>query len=94
MLNYVSMTVLTHFQRASHGRFSEDPSKTLPLPALIGESAKIVHADPDCDDHASWLKGEPFLGNMAVSAKATVKHFGTTHHFPSGHVICRRVIRA
>jgi hypothetical protein len=63
---------------------SEDPLKALPLPALMGESAKIVDADPDCDDYASWLKGEPFLGNMVVSAKATVEHFGTAHHFPSG----------
>jgi uncharacterized Fe-S center protein len=37
---------------------------------------KMVHAAPDNDDYATWLKGEPFQENMVESAKATVDHFG------------------
>ena len=37
---------------------------------------KWVHAAPDNEDYASWLKGEPFQENMVESAKATIDHFG------------------
>jgi hypothetical protein len=36
----------------------------------------MVHAAPDDDNYASWLKGEPFMENMVESAKATIDHFG------------------
>jgi len=37
---------------------------------------KMVHAAPDNENYAEWLKGEPFMENMVESAKATIDHFG------------------
>jgi uncharacterized Fe-S center protein len=76
MLHYDSMVVLTHFKGHAMGGFGGS-LKNIAIGCVDGPiGKKMVHAAPDNEDYASWLKGEPFQENMVESAKATVDHFG------------------
>ena len=76
MLNYDSMVVLTHFKGHIMGGFGGS-LKNIAIGCADGTiGKKMVHAAPDNEDLASWLKGEPFMENMVESAKATIDHFG------------------
>ena len=76
MLTYDSMVVLTHFKGHAMGGFGGS-MKNIAIGSADGPvGKKMVHAAPDNDDYATWLKGEPFQENMVESAKATVDHFG------------------
>ncbi len=76
MLNYDSMVVLTHFKGHAMGGFGGS-MKNIAIGCLDGRiGKKLVHAAPDNEDYASWLKGEPFQENMVDSAKAIADHFG------------------
>ena len=76
MLNYDAMVVLTHFKGHAMGGFGGS-MKNIAIGCADGPiGKKMVHAAPDNDDYASWLKGEPFQENMVESAKATIDHFG------------------
>ncbi|HEY5999024.1 MAG TPA: DUF362 domain-containing protein [bacterium] len=76
MLAYDSMVVLTHFKGHAMGGFGGS-MKNIAIGCADGRVGKtMVHAAPDNDDYATWLKGEPFQENMVESAKATVDHFG------------------
>lgn len=76
MLNYDSMVVLTHFKGHLMGGFGGS-LKNIAIGCVDGPiGKKMVHAAPDNEDYASWLKGEPFMENMVESAKATIDHFG------------------
>jgi len=76
MLTYDSMVVLTHFKGHAMGGFGGS-MKNIAIGCADGPvGKKMVHAAPDNDDYATWLKGEPFQENMVESAKATVDHFG------------------
>jgi uncharacterized Fe-S center protein len=76
MLNYDSMVVLTHFKGHAMGGFGGS-LKNIAIGCADGTiGKKLVHAAPDDEDIASWLKGEPFMENMVESAKATTDHFG------------------
>jgi uncharacterized Fe-S center protein len=76
MLNYDSMVVLTHFKGHAMGGFGGS-LKNIAIGCVDGQiGKKMVHAAPDNEDYASWLKGEPFMENMVESAKATIDHFG------------------
>lgn len=76
MLNYNSMVVLTHFKGHAMGGFGGS-MKNIAIGCADGPiGKKMVHAAPDNDDYANWLKGELFMENMVESAKATVDHFG------------------
>ena len=76
MLNYDSMVVLTHFKGHAMGGFGGS-MKNIAIGCVDGPiGKKMVHAAPDNEDYASWLKGEPFQENMVESAKATIDHFG------------------
>ncbi|MEN6333892.1 MAG: DUF362 domain-containing protein [Phycisphaerales bacterium] len=76
MLDYDSMVVLTHFKGHAMGGFGGS-LKNIAIGCADGAvGKKMVHAAPDNDNYASWLKGEPFMENMVESAKATIDHFG------------------
>jgi uncharacterized Fe-S center protein len=76
MLNYDSMVVLTHFKGHMMGGFGGS-LKNIAIGCADGPiGKKMVHAAPDNEDSASWLKGEPFMENMVESAKATIDHLG------------------
>ena len=76
MLNYDAMVVLTHFKGHAMGGFGGS-LKNIAIGCADGTvGKKWVHAAPDNEDYASWLKGEPFHENMVESAKATIDHFG------------------
>lgn len=76
MLNYDSMVVLTHFKGHAMGGFGGS-LKNIAIGCADGAvGKKMVHAAPDNEDFASWLKGELFMENMVESAKATIDHFG------------------
>lgn len=76
MLNYDSMVVLTHFKGHAMGGFGGS-LKNIAIGCADGTiGKKIVHAAPDNENYAAWLKGEPFMENMVESAKATIDHFG------------------
>ncbi len=76
MLHYDAMVVLTHFKGHAMGGFGGS-MKNIAIGCADGPiGKKMVHAAPDNDDYASWLKGEPFQENMVESAKATIDHFG------------------
>ena len=64
MLNYDSMVVLTHFKGHLMGGFGGS-LKNIAIGCADGPiGKKMVHAAPDNEDYASWLKGEPFMENM------------------------------
>jgi hypothetical protein len=70
------MVVLTHFKGHAMGGFGGS-LKNIAIGCVDGQiGKKMVHAAPDNEDYASWLKGEPFMENMVESAKATIDHFG------------------
>jgi uncharacterized protein len=76
MLDYDSMVVLTHFKGHASGGFGGS-MKNIAIGCADGPiGKKMVHAAPNNDDYATWLKGEPFQENMVESAKATIDHFG------------------
>lgn len=76
MLRYDSMVVLTHFKGHAMGGFGGS-LKNIAIGCADGPiGKKMVHAAPDNENYAAWLKGEPFMENMVESAKATVDHFG------------------
>jgi uncharacterized protein len=76
MLNYDSLVVLTHFKGHAMGGFGGS-LKNIAIGCADGPiGKKMVHAAPDNEDFASWLKGAPFMENMVESAKATIDHFG------------------
>ena len=76
MLDYDSMVVLTHFKGHAMGGFGGS-MKNIAIGCADGTiGKKMVHAAPDNDNYAAWLKGEPFQENMVESAKATIDHFG------------------
>lgn len=76
MLNYDSMVVLTHFKGHAMGGFGGS-LKNIAIGCVDGPiGKKMVHAAPDNENYAAWLKGEPFQENMVESAKATIDHFG------------------
>ncbi len=86
MLDYDSMVVLTHFKGHAMGGFGGS-MKNIAIGCADGHiGKKMVHAAPDNEDYASWLKGEPFQENMVESAKATIDHFG-------GRIIYINVLR-
>jgi len=75
MLSYDSMVVLTHFKGHAMGGFGGS-MKNIAIGCADGPiGKKMVHAAPDNENYAAWLKGEPFMENMVESAKATVDHF-------------------
>jgi len=75
MLRYNSMVVLTHFKGHAMGGFGGS-LKNIAIGCADGTiGKKMVHAAPDNENYAAWLKGEPFMENMVESAKATVDHF-------------------
>ena len=75
MLQYDSMVVLTHFKGHAMGGFGGS-LKNIAIGCADGPiGKKMVHAAPDNENYAAWLKGEPFMENMVESAKATVDHF-------------------
>jgi uncharacterized protein len=77
MLDYDSMVVLTHFKGHAMGGFGGS-LKNIAIGCADGPiGKKMVHAAPDNENYASWLKGEPFMENMVESAKATIDHFGS-----------------
>jgi len=76
MLKYDSMVVLTHFKGHAMGGFGGS-LKNIAIGCADGPiGKKMVHAAPDDENYAAWLKGEPFMENMVESAKATSDHFG------------------
>lgn len=76
LLRYDSLVVLTHFKGHAMGGFGGS-LKNIAIGCVDGPvGKKMVHAAPDNEDYASWLKGEPFQENMVESAKATIDHFG------------------
>jgi uncharacterized Fe-S center protein len=76
MLNYDSMVMLTHFKVYVMGGFSGS-LENIAIGCADGTiGKKMVHAAPDNEDFASWLKGEPFMESIMESAKATINHFG------------------
>lgn len=76
LLNYDSMVVLTHFKGHAMGGFGGS-LKNIAIGCADGPvGKKMVHAAPDNENYAAWLKGEPFMENMVESAKATIDHFG------------------
>lgn len=76
MLNYDSMVVLTHFKGHAMGGFGGS-MKNIAIGCVDGPiGKKMVHAAPDNENYAAWLKGELFQENMVESAKATIDHFG------------------
>jgi len=76
LLRYDSLVVLTHFKGHAMGGFGGS-LKNIAIGCADGRiGKKMVHAAPDNDDYATWLKGEPFQENMVESAKATIDHFG------------------
>jgi uncharacterized protein len=76
MLDYDSMVVLTHFKGHAMGGFGGS-LKNIAIGCADGTiGKKIVHAAPDNENYAAWLKGEAFMENMVESAKATIDHFG------------------
>jgi len=76
LLNYDAMLVLTHFKGHAMGGFGGS-MKNIAIGCADGPiGKKMVHAAPDNENYAAWLKGEPFQENMVESAKATLDHFG------------------
>ncbi|MBU1171507.1 MAG: DUF362 domain-containing protein [Proteobacteria bacterium] len=76
LLNYDSMVVLTHFKGHAMGGFGGS-MKNIAIGLADGPiGKKMVHDAPDNDDYQTWLKGEPFMENMAESAKASMDFFG------------------
>jgi uncharacterized Fe-S center protein len=76
MLNYDSMVVLTHFKGHLMGGFGGS-LKNIAIGCADGQiGKKMVHAAPDDENYAAWLKGEAFMENMVESAKAMIDHFG------------------
>lgn len=76
MLDYDAMVVLTHFKGHAMGGFGGS-MKNIAIGCVDGPiGKKMVHAAPDNEDYASWLKGEPFQENMVEAAKAVADHFG------------------
>jgi len=76
LLNYDAMLVLTHFKGHAMGGFGGS-MKNIAIGCADGPiGKKMVHAAPDNENYAAWLKGEPFQENMVESAKATIDHFG------------------
>ena len=74
MLRYDSMVVLTHFKGHAMGGFGGS-LKNIAIGCADGRiGKKMVHAAPDNENYAAWLKGE-LMENMVESAKATVDHF-------------------
>jgi uncharacterized Fe-S center protein len=70
------MVVLTHFKGHAMGGFGGS-LKNIAIGCADGPiGKKMVHAAPDNENYAEWLKGEPFMENMVESAKATIDHFG------------------
>jgi len=77
MLGYDSMVVLTHFKGHTMGGFGGS-LKNIAIGCADGAiGKKMVHAAPDNENYAAWIKGEPFMENMVESAKATIDHFGS-----------------
>jgi len=69
------MVVLTHFKGHAMGGYGGS-MKNIAIGCADGPiGKKMVHAAPDNDNYAEWLKGETFMENMVESAKATVDHF-------------------
>ncbi len=76
MLQYDSMVVLTHFKGHAMGGYGGS-MKNIAIGCADGPiGKKMIHAAPDDENYAAWLKGEPFMENMVESAKAAVDHFG------------------
>ncbi|HEY3488558.1 MAG TPA: DUF362 domain-containing protein [Candidatus Deferrimicrobiaceae bacterium] len=76
LLKYDSLVVLTHFKGHAMGGFGGS-LKNIAIGLADGPiGKKMIHAAPDNENYASWLKGEPFQENMVESAKASIDHFG------------------
>jgi len=76
LLNYDSIVVLTHFKGHASGGFGGS-LKNIAIGFADGTiGKKMIHAAPDNENYAAWLKGEPFQENMVESAKAGMDHFG------------------
>ncbi len=76
LLDYDSIVVLTHFKGHASGGFGGS-LKNIAIGFADGTiGKKMVHAAPDNENYAAWLKGEPFQENMVESAKAGMDHFG------------------
>jgi uncharacterized protein len=77
LLKYDSLVVLTHFKGHAMGGFGGS-LKNIAIGLADGPvGKKMIHAAPDNENYASWLKGEPFQENMVESAKASIDHFGS-----------------
>ena len=73
--DYDSLVVLTHFKGHAMGGFGGS-MKNIAIGCADGRiGKKMVHAAPDNEDYATWLKGEPFQENMVEAAKAVIDHF-------------------
>ena len=76
ILNYDSMIVLTHFKGHAMGGFGGS-IKNIAIGCADGKIGKAqVHGAKPGDGYDKWLSKDPFMENLAESAKATVDHFG------------------
>ncbi|AXL21637.1 DUF362 domain-containing protein [Megasphaera stantonii] len=88
MLNYDSMIVLTHFKGHPRGGFGGS-MKNLAIGCADGQIGKrMVHGVGQVlpKTSAQWPGEEPFMENMAESAKATIDFFGK-------HIVYLNVMR-
>ena len=88
MLNYDSMVVLTHFKGHPRGGFGGS-MKNLAIGCADGQVGKrMVHGVGKVlpKTAAEWPGEEPFMENMAESAKATIDYFGK-------HIVYLNVMR-
>ena len=90
LLNYESLLILTHFKGHGMGGFGGS-LKNIAIGLASGKLGKAqVHGVTGPDEReqptSEWLKGEPFMENMADSGKAILDHF-------LNHYACINVLR-
>lgn len=95
LLNYQSLLILTHFKGHGMGGFGGS-LKNIAIGLASGKLGKAqVHgvAAPGERDRptSEWLKGEPFMENMADSGKAILDHF--LNHYACINVMRRMSVR-
>lgn len=90
LLNYESLLILTHFKGHGMGGFGGS-LKNIAIGLASGKLGKAqVHGVAGAGERdkpvSEWLKGEPFMENMADSGKAILDHF-------MNHYACINVMR-
>ena len=95
LLNYESLLILTHFKGHGMGGFGGS-LKNIAIELASGNLGKAqVHGvtGPGERDKptSEWLKGEPFMENMADSGKAILDHF--LNHYACINVMRRMSVR-